>query len=330
MKRLKVGLLGLTGAGTEYLAALQSSERFDLIAVADNDVNVLRRCADPAIPHRYEDYRSVIVEAPQTGLELLFIALEPFQSVEYGELAAERGIGVFHKVPWARSFREAQAIVRRFSERDCPFVVPRPWQCEPHGTLLRNIRARLGPIHLANAELRTTCPPTGWRGDSVRAGGGVLLNEAYGLVDLLVHVLGVPDRVYTRCSDAAAAGTVRNYDTEDAAIVTLGFTGTCVGCLSVWRTSGAPQWRLALVGRDGSADLSEADGRIERSDGETGIQGIDWSEARAIEAFDAGPCDGEPGMVATAADHLATMGVIEAAYLSERTGTPESPGQFLD
>lgn len=330
MKRLKVALLGLTGVGKEYLAALQSNERFDLIAVADSDVKVLRQIADPSIPRYYEDYRSVIVEAPQTGLELLFIALEPFQSVEYGELAAARGIGVFHKAPWARSFREAQAIARRFGERDCPFVVPRPWQCEPNRAVLRNRVSQLGHIHLANAELRTTCPPTGWRGDSVRAGGGVLLNDAYGLVDLLVHFLGVPDLVYTRCSDAAVAGAVRNYDTEDAAVVTLSFGGECVGCLSVWRTSSKPQWRLALVGRDGSADLSEVQGRVDWSDGETHTARFDWSQAGAIEAFGAAQSDSGPGMAATAAEHLPTMAVIEAAYLSEKTGTPESPAQFLE
>ena len=115
MKRLKVALIGLAGVGSDYLAAIRSSERFELVAVADSNPEVLRRRAEELPSRSYEDYRSLIVETAHNGLDLLFIALEPFQSIEFVELAAARGIGVFHKAPCARSVDEAGRLARRFA-----------------------------------------------------------------------------------------------------------------------------------------------------------------------------------------------------------------------
>ena len=183
MDRAKVALLGLQGVGSDYLTALQVDDQFELLAVADRDPEMLRRYTEGTTLRGYTDYRSAIVETAGDGLDLLFVALEPFQSNEFVHLAAERGIGVFHRAPWARNVSEAERLLRRFSKNQGALCVSRPWQAEPAFAPLRGVTALVGRPYIASAEVRTDLGPDWWRGDSARAGGGVLLNDAYEQLD---------------------------------------------------------------------------------------------------------------------------------------------------
>ena len=51
--------------------------------------------------------------------------------------------------------------------------------------------------------------------------------------------------------------------------------------------------------------------------------------ASAISAFGATRREGEKRLESSAREHLSTLAVIEAAYLSAKTGEPESPDRFL-
>ncbi|MHC4698278.1 MAG: Gfo/Idh/MocA family protein, partial [Planctomycetota bacterium] len=233
MEQQRVALIGLAGVGGDYLAALRSEDGFDLVAVADTNREVLRQQVKPASGGSlgvYEDYRSLIVETAHAGLDLLFVALEPFQSIEFVELAASRGIGVFHKAPFARDVEEARRVIAQFEAHGCPLAVSRSWQhdcglmessAHPIRNPRKNLSELIGRVHAAAAIVRTADGADGWRGDRGRAGGGVLLNGAYEQVDMLISLLGVPESVYAQCSFQGAPGAVRKYDTEDAATLSL-------------------------------------------------------------------------------------------------------------
>lgn len=332
MKRLKVALIGLSGVGTEYLSAIQSDDQFTLLAVADTDAEVLRRQTEATSLRAYQDYRSLVVETAQSGLDLLFVALEPFQSIDYLELAAARGIGVFHKAPPARTVEEARRLVRWFDEGECPLVVSRPWQFDPAFDQLRHPEDSVGRIYAGSAAVRTADGSTGWRGDSLRAGSGVLLNGAYQQVDMLVHLMGMPIFVDAQCCTAVAPGKACNYDTEDAAQLAMRFTGERIAAVTASRNAAEPFWQVTLIGERGAIDL-DADRMVLRSSGggppECHTVQTPCRVGPAISAFGATRLTGMQNAASTAKEHLATMAVIEAAYLSAKTGTPESPDQFL-
>lgn len=331
MKRLKVALMGLAGVGADYLAAIRSDEQFELVAVADTDSEVLRRHTDTVAVGVFEDYRSLIVETAHSGLDLLLVALEPFQSTEFVQMAAARGIGVFHKAPCARNVREAQRLVDQFARSERPLVVSRPWQFEPAYAALNRLTEFTGHVYAATASVQTGDTPVGWRGDLVRAGGGVLLNGAYEAVDMLVHLLGIPERVYAQCSAAVAPGAPRKYDTEDTAMVLLGFGQERTACVTVLRGVAEPSWEVAFVGIEGTVEV-RADGLtiIPRDGNLVEYHGARTSSpvAHAISAFGASRLSGALPLKSKAEEHLPTLAVIEAAYLSARTGAPESPSRF--
>jgi len=333
LKRLKVALMGLSGVGADYLTAIRSDDRFDLVAVADTDSEILRRQAE-VLPYRpYEDYRSLIVETAHSGLDLLFVALAPFQSIEFVELAAARGIGVFHKAPCARTVDEAGRLVRWFANGRCPLVVSREWQFEPACAVLDPLPEIAGYVYAAIAHVRTADAPVRWRGDSVRAGGGVLLNGAYEAVDMLIHLLGLPETVHARCGLAIAPPAPRKYDTEDVAVVSLDFGSGRIAGVTTMRGATKPSWSVTFLGVESTVEV-RADGMtITPRDGgpveHYAVQSTNPA-AHAISAFGASRLSGAERFESTAREHIATMAAIEAAYLSARTGAPEAPARFTD
>ena len=332
MKPLKVGLLGLAGVGGEYLAALDLDERFDLVAVADTDLDLLRRHTEGQALRGYEDYRSLVVEAAQTEIDLLFAALEPFQSIDFVELAARHGIGVFHKAPPARTVGELQRLVEVFSAARCSLVVSRSWQAEPAYAGLSDLSTLTGHVYAATAEVQTNEDAAGWRGDAVRAGGGVLLNGAYEQLDMLVALLGMPESVYAQCSMAVAPGAARKYDTEDAATVSLRFTRERIAGLTASRGSADRFSRVTLVGTRRTVEVGPDRMTITpRAGGTPQCEVIKspYPAAAIIRAFAEAREADEQRLRSTAEDHLATMAVVEAAYLSAKTGAPETPARFL-
>lgn len=333
MESLRVALLGLHGVGVEYLTAIQSNDLFTLTAVAEADGELLRQHTEAKPLSTFQDYRSAIVEMARAGLDLLFVALEPFQSIDYIEMAAEHGIGVFHKAPFARSSAEARRLIGRFEEAGRPLIVSRPWQFEPAYDSLTHRAEVLGRVHAAAAEVRTSDGSEGWRGDSVRAAGGVLLNGAYEQLDMLVHLMGLPEYVDAQCSAAVPPGKTSNYDTEDAVQLSLRLTGKRIASLTASRKAAASHWHVALIGEHGSIDLSEDRSRFQPADGRRARSRRVRTTCRAqpaINAFGAALSAGDEKLPSTAAEHLPTTAVVEAAYLSVRTGTAESPSQFLD
>jgi predicted dehydrogenase len=332
--RIPAAILGLSGEGAEFLAAVRASRRFRLLAVADADPGRVRAAAEATGATGYTDYRSLVVEQARSapaGIEALFVALEPFQSLEYLTLAATRGIHVFHKAPVGRRVEEAASASASMAECDRLLTVGRYWSAEPAYVELSEIEAHIGRIYLATAEVHVAAQDlSGWRGDSVRAGGGVLIQGGYTAIDVLVNVLGPPDEVTACLGRRKSASSARAYDTEDTAIVSMRFSDERVAQLSAVRGMARDDWRVALVGGQGSAEVSPDRLRIKAPGGAIRSSVVRGSNrfAAQIEEFARALRDPDRPRRSTGEHHLDTVAVIEAAYLSAKTNSPENPSRF--
>ncbi len=333
MERLKAALMGLAGVGKDYLAAIRSDDKFDLVALAETDPEVLRRLTDEVSVRVYEDYRSLVVETARGGLDVLFVALEPYQAIEYVKLAATQGICVFHKAPFARNVREARQLIRRFLENDQTLAVSRFWQFEPAFSQLDEVIKSAGRVYAATASVFATAAPTRRRGAAAGGGSGVLLSGAYEIVDLLVHMLGLPETVYAQCATDSSGGAPAEPGADDVAVVSLRFGRERIGCLTVLRGVAAPSWQVSLVATRGTVALSEKGLTLTLREGganESHPVYTDNPVAAAISAFGASRLSDEEKLTSPAEQHLPTVALIEAAYLSAKTGEAESPARLLD
>ncbi len=333
MKQLNAALIGLNNVGREFLSAIEADEQFNLVAVADTDGRLLRDTPLRKEVQTFADYRSLVVAGGGCPFDVLFVATPAFQSQEFLPLAAERRQPVFHRAPCVRTVDGARRLSALFDANDIPIVVSRPWRFEPAFTHLRRVGERVGGVHLAVADVRSTWNADGWRGDAVRSGGGVLLNDAYDAVDILVQTLGLPDEVFARCAARSAGGATLKYDTEDVAVVTLIFEGTAIATLSALRAEPAHVSEISFSGPEASLTLTPDRLKIVAGDGQS-TQSIPvrspTGSGPAISAFGAAIRAGRRRPRSVLAEHIPTLAVIEAAYLSARTGVPESPQRILD
>jgi predicted dehydrogenase len=194
--------------------------------------------------------------------------------------------------------------------------------------------AELGKPFLVDAQIYSRQgEDLDWRGDKESAGGGVLLNEGYPLVDTVIHWLGPPAEVFAVTAQASLPRTRYTYDTEDTAVVVLKYAGGAIATFTCCWTSG-PSWReLTLRTGEGTIRIDPARISIMDRDGKPLCTPFDRAPnvySQPIRAFVDNLATPPNRMKSRARDHLWTMAVLEAAYLSARTGEAESPSKWFD
>ncbi len=332
MRKLRVALLGLADDGQHYLSAIGQDDLFELVAISDRNVNLSREISENTGIRSYEDNRSLIVELSHDGLDALFIALEPHESYEFVQLSAQSNIAVFHKAPFSRNISDARSLVDRFRTSSQPLVIARTLPSDLSWSVATALSEEVGQVQFAMAEVASVNNADGWRGDHVRAGGGVLLHGAYPQLDLLVSVMGVPEEAFAQCAKFGQAGDVLNYDTEDMATLSLRFSSHRLATLSAYRNAPISHSRIRWVGPDGVVETTAESFTVESSEHMAEDVASPFAKddgiSKAVHEFGVALSSGmKPA--STGEDHLASMAVLEAAYLSSRTGAPESVSRFL-
>ncbi|MCL2330801.1 MAG: Gfo/Idh/MocA family oxidoreductase, partial [Phycisphaerae bacterium] len=251
MEPLKVGLMGLGQDGRALADVLSASSWCKLIAAACENPQwtELFRAEHPEIAV-HDDFRSLIVSQP---LDALFVAVPPYRRNSYLPIAAERRVPVFMIAPAARRFDEALAVVQAFEAVECPIVVARSWGIEP--ALQRDALGleEVGKIFLARGNV-TCCrgDELDWRDDSQAAGGGVLLDQAYDLIDMVVQMMGLPSSVYASMAGIARPNSRLPYDTEDTAAVICRYSNGALVTITACWAAGPDDGSVHFYGTSGA------------------------------------------------------------------------------
>jgi predicted dehydrogenase len=324
--RIKAGLLGVDGCGARLLETLRSCEIIELIAVADRDRDLAKERAAELHVEAYDDYRSLVVEQP---MDALFVAAPPFACHDQLKLAASKGVHVWRETPMARSVHEASELLTAFEQADVRFAVGRRWQFVYESAGLDAIEDLIGrPYSARGIAVESRPDPLTWRGDSDRAGGGVLIDLGYELVDAIVQNMGLPDEV--EATTARRSGT-QPYDTEDVATVALRYQNGSMAGIMAHRRSSPPMWTVVFDGPKGMLSIDPPEVRAATAEGAKPTPRVNSDASfydRQIRAFAQAVLAEAKVYASPAAEHLATVAVIETAYLSARTGEAESPSHL--
>lgn len=326
-RRLKTGLVGLAQDGQFILNALRGIGCIDLVAVAGSQCE--KHAADLGVTG-YHDPRSLVV---QHDLELVLVAAPIHTTQETMLAAAKRGLPVWRWPPIGRTAEEAGEIVHAFESGNTPLALGEKWQLRAARSLFDTHREAAGlPSLIIVRDLRDDPRHDTWQGDLARSGGGALLHVGCDAVRLVAAVVGLPATVFCETGRTGTPGLPFTYDTEDTAVVTLAYENGALTSLVIGRTHVEADVDL-LIKAAGATVRCNADSiTLDLVAGPSHSAPIESSPAsveRQIEAFahavavgDAPPADSEVILSAHA--------IIDAAYLSARTGDAESPGPFLE
>ncbi len=325
--RLRVGLVTDSERARSLAEAIRGQPEFELVGHSG-----LRQAdALPDVPW-FDDTRVFLVQA---RVDAVVLALGTRLSVELAEAAAERGLHVWRTPPLARSFATATELALRRRARPLVCRVASWWEhVGEHVRWGLHLQEGFKPIF---SELRISAPGPAvhsWRASQVDAVGGVLADSSYPMLEALVAARGLPERVSAAIGKGRRRPGEAPRETEDFAAAMLRYVG---GGLVVLRaTWDIPPFQTLTLHHGAEATLAITDTSAALRDREDRtLQERTWPVAfwaeemrQFAEAIRAGVPD--PAGDAALERHIAVTAILEAAYLSARTGQPETPRKFYE
>ncbi len=332
--KLKTAVLGLGEAGRLLLEAASASEYYALEAVTDRDSVAAQESAAAFGCAAFDDYRQLII---QTQLDCLLVAAPIHQCDEHIRAAMKKKFHILKMAPPARDFEQTSELIHFAQGEGVKFATGNPRRFDSaYVTLNRHLveNPTDQPL-LVNALCEVPAHDRlGWETDPNLAGGGVLLHNCWHIIDFLVWTFGLPQQVYSLNTSTAADKRQRLYLTEDIAVVALKFCDTLLASLVCSRTAGtsspAESLRIhckeeVLAIENDILTMPKASEPLNKTGGPGRRQLFsDMLNCFALSILRP-DTNTFPGLPDSA---IHTMSVIEAAYLSSRTGFPEDPAKI--
>jgi predicted dehydrogenase len=331
-KPLKTACLGLAPAGQFLIECAQRTGLFKIETIADKDLEAAQRLARPLEAQAFDDIRLALA---QNQIEVVFACTGLNTCGDHLRSAMARKLHVFRICPPARNLDELASFEKQAGP--VAFAVASTWRCRQSFKALKDYLAQNpeDSIQMVSAQVGLGPYQDVNQRDPKICGGGILLYSCYQLIDQIVSILGPPNRLYCNITSQAPDRQQRLYVVEDTAMLQMEFTDTLITNITASKLLKPETDTLKLYTKDkiitlGGTGLCVTDltgapvHRAEFSDTESDRM------AELLTNF-ARFASGEPDtkLISNALNNFDTMAVIDAAYLSARTGMPETPQRIM-
>ena len=313
---------------------------YDIAAVADERIEQAETGGRQYECPHYTDTRQLII---QTEADFLLFGNPAYQSVEFIRLGMQQQFHILMPCPAAQNFPQLAELYRLACKEQVLFLTLQKGRFGLPFEHVRNYLANCeneqswhlisAVCHIPMGEIE---PQMRWLYDPTVAGGGVLLHGCYDLIDELLLCFGLPQKVYALAISQAPDRQQRMSLTEDTAIVCMQFTDALIAQICTSRTLGPARRHLRIHGKQQHLTATEQEVVLYDNEGtlleQKAYEGDDLpSQKRMLENIagalhDSRTCPLFPQY----GSDLNTFAVIEAAYLSTRTGMAESPSRILE
>ncbi len=336
---LKIAAIGLGEATEAWLEIAWDSPHYTIVAVGDERAELTETFARKYECQGFTDYRQLIL---QTGAEFVLFGGAIHLCAEFIRLAIQEKRHVLKTWPPALDFEQLAEFHRMAQKHEVLFLVTQHGRFGLPFEHIRDYIAKPEPEqswHLISAVCHTPMgdiePNRRWLNDPSTAGGGVVLQNCYDLIDELVLCFGLPQRVYALTVNQAPDRSQRLSLTEDTAIITMQFSDNLIAQLCASRTLGPSRRHLRVHGQLQHLTATEDEVVIYDNSGEL-LEKKHYPDddvparRRMLDNLALSLLDTENHVFYPEYGcDLRTFAVIEAAYLSNRTGMPEEPGRIL-
>ena len=264
-----MGRFAIIGAGSgvfrHHRAALEALPG-QIVALVDTELAVAGLRAQELGCPLYTDYQQMLEEVRP---EVAVILTPSFLHASMVCTCLESGCHVLCEKPLALSVAEAEQVIEtaRRCQRQVGVVFQQRYR--PEIQMARRLLEEGALGQIQHLQVFAPCPrpdayyhAVPWRGTWWGEGGGVLMNQAPHVLDLIALLVGTPDRVYAvtrRCLH-------KDIETEDSVQAQLEWNQGIVGslCVSTALSSGSPEAESATITITGtSGSLSIASGSLD-------------------------------------------------------------------
>lgn len=279
----------------------------------------------------FDDARALLAES---SLEAVLLACSTRENLALAEAAGEHGLHVWRPPPVGRSFAEGTECVARIRQREPLYRVASWWEYVADHVWHEmswpaEFEPRLTEISASGAG------PTiaSWRAGLADAAGGALVDCGYAALEALVAVRGLPESV------VSAVGHYRNLpgsvprEAEDTAIAILRYSNG--GMAVVRATWDLPPAELRTVHHSPGATATLTSEEVQLVDAagkpldRRPLPG-DFLAHELLRFAEMVRSHARDRALAPLDRHLAASALLDAVYLSARTGHPESPRKLYE
>lgn len=338
---LKIAAVGVTASTQQLLDIALESGLYTVAAVGDERLEQAQTGGRIYECPHYTDTRQLII---QTEADFLLFGTPAYQCIEFIRLGMQEKFHILMPCPPAQNFSQLAELYRLAHKEKVSFLALQKGRFGLPFEHVRNYLTRANqeqdrPWHLISAVCHVPMgelePPMRWLYDPTMAGGGVLLHDCYDLIDELLLCFGLPQKVYALAINQAPDRQQRMSLTEDTAIVAMQFTDMLIAQICTSRTLGPARRHLRIHGKQQHLTATEEEVVLydnsetlleqESYEGDDRPSQKRMLENLAVSFRDPVNCPLYPYY----GFDLNTMAVIEAAYLSTRTGMAEDPSRIL-
>ena len=248
MKRLRIGIAGLGGQGRKHLLNCLRLKEAEIVAVADLSKNTLSRVSRLGIK-TYLNYQDMI---RKEKLDSVIIALPNYLHEDCCMISSEEGCSILVEKPLARNTDEGKSIADHVRRNGVRLMVG---MCHRFIKSCQKLKEEidmgvLGRIDFASA-LYFISPFTSgrwvpyWMFDSIKMGGGALLDIGCHVIDLFLWYFGDVQTVIGHTE------SLFNLGFDDYAEVIMRFKNGVNALIIVSWRSRVPSYRIEVAGECG-------------------------------------------------------------------------------
>jgi len=339
--KLKTACLGLGRGAPQLLDLASSTGLYEIISVADSLLANAQQTAQKYNCTAFDDYRQFIL---QNDIDILIVAEPLYKCAEFIKAAINKKNHILKLIPTAANFEQAAELINLAGKNNVKYLTACPARFAPGFERLSDYLKTVDRRHFY---FINACASFGSdffqpvisyaQADRKLSGGGVLLNDCFELLSLIIENFSLPQQIYALTTNQSLDKKAKQYLGEDTITVSLTFNDGLIGTFlaaqhtgtavtSPVRIYGAEQNIVATPNR--LAVYDNNDSLITEHKyplkNEKCITEMFIDMGRAILEPDKYKLRNNPRL------DLATMAFIEAAYLSAKTGMPESPRKFFE
>ena len=196
MKVLKTMVIGLGQQSiNEHIPAILSTDRYELVALVDPDLSkreIVKKIFN--LSNNVNFYSNAKDAIKENDIEVAIIVVPHNKYLPLIELCAHNSVHILKEKPFATSMDEAKVIKSIAEKYNIKIMTCFQRRFHPIYQSFKVMLNQIGKITTVNAfyTISSKNPNAGWRGNINEAGGGVLLDMGYHVLDLIIWFFDPP------------------------------------------------------------------------------------------------------------------------------------------
>ncbi|MDO8498731.1 MAG: Gfo/Idh/MocA family oxidoreductase [bacterium] len=332
MRKYRAAIIGLGKQSTEdHLPGIINSQFAELVAVCDINTNLVSRVASQ---YKVKGYDSCQELLKKERIDFAIVAVPHDAYADIIPTLVKHKVHILKEKPFARNLREAIKFAKLIKNADLECMVTLQRRFNPIFNSFLQLKDQIGDLYFVDCRVTMFLeePQSGWRGLSKTAGGGVILDLGYHMIDLIIWYFGLPDYIHAQFN--VNNKNKKCHNVEDMAALLFCYKSGFHGSLFISSHCPPKEQNIKLLGSRGLIQLER--GSISRMSccGEvmeklTRENAWPAASTEQIDYF----CrilNRERENYGGPEYHMKHMAFIEAAYRSQKQGSYISPKDLLN